>query len=270
VAISKDGVVLAAMIGSDILRRGTLSTMTFTDSVQVGSTPPHVVFDRSGATAYATLQFGDGVAVVDIASNTLKTTIPLTSNGFNLIVSPDLSRVYATTAAGTVFVIDAITNVVLDTLVVGPAANGLAFNADGSTLYVSSRDSGTVTAIDPVTDAIVRTYQVGGKPQRIAVSPDGRTVYVANEVSTLDALDVRTGAVTHLDAGTAGYGLGLTPDGTQLYLPLPNRGEAWVIDRATLQVKDTLAIGGVPRNVAFDPTGAVAAITNEQAVTFVK
>ena len=49
-----------------------------------------------------------------------------------------------------------------------------------------------------------------------------------------------------------------------------HRGEAWVIDRATLEVRDTLRIGGVPRNVAFDATGAAAAIANEQSVTFIR
>ena len=53
----------------------------------------------------------------------LKTTIPLSSDGFNVIVAPDESLVYATTAAGASFVIDAITNRVLDTVEVGPAAS---------------------------------------------------------------------------------------------------------------------------------------------------
>jgi DNA-binding beta-propeller fold protein YncE len=268
-AISKDGVVLAAMMGSNILRRGSLSSMGFTDSVAVGDAPLQIVIDRAGATAFAVLRTGDAVAVVDIASNSVKATIPLTSAGTNVILAPDGSRLYATTSAGALFVIDAITNAVLDTLEVGPTANGLAFNVDGSMLYVSLGDSATVTAIDAANDQIVRTYQVSGAAEQLAVSPDGRTLYVANDVSTLDVLDLGTGHVTPLQIGTAGSGLALTPDGAQLYLLLPNLGEGWILDRATLQVRDTLHLGGRPRSVSFDPTGDVAAITNEQSVTFV-
>lgn len=270
VAVSSAGVVYAALIGTSTLIRGDLAAMTFGDRVTVGTTPPHVALSPDGATVYATLQTGRGVAVVDVASNTLVATVPLASDGFNLIVSPSGGRVYATTAAGTVYVIDARTRTVLATPQVGAAANGLAFSPDGRTLYVSSRDAGTVSAINTETNAVTRIYAIGGAPQRLAVAPDGSELYVANEASGLDVVDVSSGSVASVPFGTAGYGLGLTPDGRQLYVLLPDAGEVRILDRVTRAPVQTLVVGGRPRNVAFDASGRTAVIATEAAVVFVR
>jgi YVTN family beta-propeller protein len=269
VAVSAAGVIYAAQIGSTTLARGDFATKSFTSTVVVGSTPPHVVFNPAGTTAYATLQTGQGLAVVNVATNTLTTTVLLASDGFNLIVAPDGQRVYATTADGTLYVVDAATNTVITTLPVGAAANGLAFSPDGTVLYVSSRDAGTVVAVDPVTNSITRTYTLGGMPQRLAVAPDGSELYVANEVSGLDVVNVATGAVISISFGTAAYGLGLTPDGTQLYVLLPQAGEARVLNRVSRAAVKTLLVGGTPRNVAFASDGT-ALVANEQAIVFIK
>ena len=232
VAVSASGLIYAAQIGGSTLARGNLATKSFVSTVTVGLQPPHVVLNPAGTTAYATLQAGQGLAVVDVATNALTTVVPLASDGFNLIVAPDGQRVYATTADGTLYVVDAATNTVVTTLAVGAAANGLAFSRNGTVLYVSSRDAGTVVAIDPLANSITRTYTLGGMPQRLAVSPDGNELYVANEVSGLDLVNVASGAVTSISFGTPAYGLGLTPDGTRLYVLLPQAGEVRILDRA--------------------------------------
>jgi YVTN family beta-propeller protein len=268
VAVSPGGVIYAALIGSNSLARGDLASRAFTGNVEVGLTPPHVVFNPAGTTAYATLQTGQGLAVVNVTTNALITTVPLSSDGFNLAVAPDGQRVYVTTAAGTLYVIDASDNSVVTTLSVGAAANGLAFSPGGSVLYVSSRDAGTVVAINPLTNAITRTYTIGGMPQRLAVSPDGLELYVANETSGLNVINVASGAVTSTSFGTAAYGLGLTPDGGYLYVLLP-LGQLRVLDRATRAPVKTLFVGGTPRNVVFAADGTTALLANEQAIVFI-
>jgi DNA-binding beta-propeller fold protein YncE len=106
-------------------------------------------------------------------------------------------------------------------------------------------------------------------PQRLAVAPDGSELYVANEVSGLDVVNVSSGAVTSISFGTPGYGLGLTPDGTQLYVLLPEAGEVRVLDRVSRGQVKTLFTGGVPRNVAFASDGR-ALVTNEEAIVFIE
>jgi YVTN family beta-propeller protein len=270
VAVSEAGVVYAALIGTNSLIRGDLGTMSFGPAVEVGETPPHVAFTPDGSVAFATLQTGRGLAAVNAATNTLITTVPLVSDGFNLLVGPTGDRVYVTTADGTLYVVETSGYSVVTTLNVGPAANGLAFSPDGSVLYVSSRDAGTVVAIDPVTNTVTRTYDLGGAPQRLAVAPDGSELYVANELHGLDVVNVASGAVTSVGFGTASYGLGLTPDGAELYVLLPDAGEVRVLARATRAPLNTIPIGGRPRNVAFSRDGRTALVTNEEAVVFIR
>lgn len=269
-AVSSQGVVYVALVGSSILRRGLLQDMTFPDTVEVGEGPPHVEINPAGTRAFATIQTGQGLAAVDVASNTLIGVLPLPSEGFNLIVGKDGTRVYATTNGGFLYIVNTGTMAVETTLPVGPAANGLALTRDGATLYVSSRNAGTVVAIRTANHSLFWTYDVGGVPQRLAVSPDGSLLYVANEQTGLDVVNTSTGEVIHRDLGTMGYGLALTPDGTQLYLALPLTGEVRILDRATLAVVKSLTIGGLPRNVTFDRSGQTAIVTNEESVTFIK
>jgi DNA-binding beta-propeller fold protein YncE len=269
VAVARNGTTYVALIGTNSLRRGDLESADFTEQVGVGSTPPHVVINPAGTRAYATLQNGRAVVVVDVAANALLATVPLTSDGFNLALAPDGKRVYATTAAGTLYVLDATSYAVLDTLNVGPAANGLAFSPDECTLYVTSRDAGTVTAISTSSHTITRTYYLGGMPQRMAIAPDGSEIYVANEQSGLNVVDVESGTVTSLSFGTAAYGLGLTPDAEQLYVLLPAAGEVRILDRATRAPIKALWVGGTPRNITFDSRGTTALVTTEEAVVFI-
>lgn len=270
VAVSSEGVIYAALIGTSTLLRGSLADMALGPTVDVGSTPPHVAFNPAGATVYATLQTGRGLAVVDVASNTLVNTLPLADDGFNLAVRPDGQVVYATTADGTLYVVDAATLSVDTTLHVGAAANGLAFSPDGTVLYVSARDAASVTSIDAQSSEIIRTYPVGGQPQRLAVSPDGSELYVANEDQGLDVVDVASGNVTSIGFQTPGYGLGLTPDGEQIYVLLPDLGEVRILDRATRAPVKTVTVGGRPRNVAFSTDGRTALVATEEAVVFIK
>jgi YVTN family beta-propeller protein len=270
VAVSSSGVTYAALIGSSSLIRGDVATMTFSSLVEVGLAPPHVAFNPAGTLVFGTLQTGQGLAVVNAATNTLVTTIPLGSDGFNLLVGPNGQHVYVTTADGTLYIVDAATYEVVTTLGVGAAANGLAFSADGDVLYVSSRDAGTVVAIDPLTNMITRTYAIGGMPQRLAVSPDGSELYVANEVHGLDVVNVASGDVAQVSFGTAGYGLGLTPDGAQLYVLLAEAGEVRVLERESRAPLKTILVGGRPRNVAFTQDGRTALVTNEEAVVFLE
>jgi YVTN family beta-propeller protein len=270
VAVARDGTTYVALIGTSMLQRGDLRSENFTDPVYVGSTPPHVVINPAGTRAYATLQTGRAIAVVDVGSNSLLATVPLSSDGFNLAVTPAGDRVYATTAAGTLYVMDAYSYAIIDTLNVGAAANGLAFSPDGCTLYVTSRDAGTVTAISTVSHRISRTYSVGGMPQRVAVAPDGSEIYVANERTGLNVVNVESGIVNSLSFGTAAYGLGLTPDAEQLYVLLPGAGEVQILNRTTLTPIKRLPVLGMPRNIAFDAGGTTALITTEAAVVFVR
>ena len=272
VAVSGAGDVLVAQVLNGTVSRFTLPGTTAVATIEFGgSGPVHVAINPSGTTAYVVEQFSGAVGVLDLASNTITTTIALTNSGFNIIVAPNGGRVYASTADGRLYVIDASSNTIVDSMTIGSAANGFAFSPDGATLYASSRDAGTITAFAAATDAALATYFVGGRPQRLAVSPDGATVYAANEDAGLSIVAVATGTVTSVNPVGSGYGLGETPDGVQLYLTEPLSGRIAILDRKSLRTKKVLTPGGQPRNVAFSANGKTGVVTDGAGnVIFIK
>ena len=276
VAVGPDGLFCISRIDDDSVSCGTLADAwpAFTGTAPTGQTPAHVALSPDGKTAYTTNQYGNTVSVVDVPSMMLTATIRLSDGGFNLLVSPDGRRVYATTASGTLHAIDAATKQVVGRATVGPAANGLAYDAARGVLYVSAIHGASVTAVDAQTLEVRRTYDVSAMPQRIALSADGSTLFVGSESRGLDIVNVASGARTFVEGVARGVvGLALSPDGEQVWVTNPPAGIIQVVDVATRKVVRTIHPDTRirPRNVAFDRDGRTAIVTDEGGwVVFVR
>jgi YVTN family beta-propeller protein len=272
VAVSAGGAVIVARVSGDSITRYNLPDTTRVVSLAAGSQPVHVAINPAGTRAYVVNQGGAAVHVVNLTNNTVIDSAPLTNAGFNIAVAPNGLRVFVTTSDGRVYVLNTSTNAIIDSMRVGSSPNGLAFAPGGAQLYISSRDAGTVTVFNAQSDAPIDTFSVGGAPQRIAVTPDGGTLFVANEAGGVNIVALPSGTVTGPIAldGSA-YGLGISPDGERLYVTNPLSGKIFVVNVATHQVILTQAIGGQPRNVAFDLDGTTAVVTDGQGrVLFIR
>jgi YVTN family beta-propeller protein len=133
-------------------------------AIVLGSAP------SSAQMAYIT--GGDGITVIDTATNTVVRTIPLPS--FGVAVSPDGSRVYvANGAQGGISMIDTATNTVTATIprvepFSDPNPLGIAISPDGSTVYAGNVviDTATNTVIDTIPLGNVSTIPIGPLPYR--------------------------------------------------------------------------------------------------------
>lgn len=86
----------------------------------------------------------------------------------SVAVSPDSSRVYASIAPSSVFMLDAITNTIeAGPIQVGSVPFGMAITPDGSFLYVANEGDGTVSVVDTNTNTVV------GPPITVGPSPVG-------------------------------------------------------------------------------------------------
>lgn len=264
VAASPAGDVLVAQVlGNTVTEYRLPDTLPTTANLFAGIEPVHVAIDAAGARAYVVNQSGLALRVVRLDPLGVSDSLALTNAGFNVAVGPGGQRVYVTTSDGRVYVVATTGFSIVDSMTVGSAANGLAFSPDGSRLYVSSRDAGTVTVFNTQTDAPLDTIVTGGAPQRLAVSHDGGTLFVANESHGVDVVALPAGTVQPaIPLDGSGYGLGITPDGKQLYATNPGSGKVFIIDVATHQPIMTLSVGGAPRNVAFDHDGTTAIVTD--------
>ncbi len=114
---------------------------------------------------------------------------------------------------GSVSVVDLQRGQVLEEILVGLHASGLAVTPDGSHLLVANAGSDSVTVIDTRTDKITETISLkwqpvdllGASPNALAFDPSGKTLYVCN--GTQNAV-----AVVFFQPGASRM-LGLIPTG---------------------------------------------------------
>jgi YVTN family beta-propeller protein len=264
-AVAPSGVLYVARLDTDTLGRADLPSTAVAARAVVGTTPSHVAFNPSATRVYSSNQGTQDISVVDVADNRQVAAVPVSSDAWNVIVSPDGARVWATTDQGHLYAISTATNAVVDSLTLrqGDALRGLAMDPTGRWLFVGGCLSGSVYVVDTRVPALGRTLAVGGMPQHLAVSRDGSQLYVADEANGLDMVTLSSGAVRTITLAGGGYGLALSPDDAQLYVTIPSVGLVQVVDRATGSVQATLRVGGKPRGVAFTRDGAIAAIANE-------
>jgi YVTN family beta-propeller protein len=271
-AISVEGVVLVALLDTNALARGVLPSTALEPGSPVGLLASHVTFNPAGTVAYVANQGSENVSVIDVASNAQTATIAVGSGAWNVLVSGDGRRLYATTDEGDVVVVNTADNSVLSrsTMMRGDAVRGLALSPDQSRLYLAGRQSGNVYEMDAASGAQLRVFPIGGIPQRVVVSPDASKLFVANEEWGVDIVDLATGAITSQRIGRA-YGLALSPDHAEMYATIPDLGLVHVLDPATAAIRKTISVGGRPRVVAFSATGAFALVANEWGwVTYIR
>src|SRR5262249_17407983 len=92
---------------------------------------------------------GNDVTVIDTATNTVLTTIPVPAGPDSMAITPDGQTVYVSSTGDTkISVIDTATDKVTGTIEVGANPYGLAITPDGKTLLAGSVGSGMMDFID--------------------------------------------------------------------------------------------------------------------------
>ena len=262
VAIGPDGTIYAARTGSDSILRANAGTAANLGSFGAAGRPDEIVVSASGATAYVGNSGSGSIGVFATGTATSVATYALPAPPVRLRLSPDESRLYVTTSAGRLEVLDAASGTIVASVALAGVGSGLAVAPDGSSLWVSSQVAATIQEISAATLAVVRTLAAPGAPQDALVTADGARLFVANEGGWVEAIDVATLGRTEI-AVPGAFGLALTPDGTQLWVTQASLGRITMLDAATLQVVGRLHVTGTPRYLGFTADGRAAVVANE-------
>jgi YVTN family beta-propeller protein len=263
VAISQAGVVYAAQLGSG-LARADLPSFTFGTPFSTGGAWT-VAFAPGGATAYVSGYNSSGLAIVNVASNTVTGTVTdgTAGNAYDVAVSQDGSRVYVS-GDGHVYVIDPIAKSIVFNVAVSGAANHISVHPSQPFVYASLFDAQEVDEVNVQTGAVTQHFAVPGTPQGTVVSPDGSLLYIANESGVLDILNLSTKAIEDsVQLGCGGYGIAMSPDAEQLWVSCGYGNVVKVVDVASRTVVATIAAGNSPRRVAFDAAGTTAVVVGD-------
>lgn len=220
------------------------------------------------------------VSVVDPASNTVVTTIPIAvdSGSAHLVAAPDGSHVYIDGVIvsasgeqndlGAVVTINTATNTASAPIQFASYETGtMAITPDGSQLYVPNRIDNTVTVINTATDTVTNQIPVY-VPQNPVVTPSGNNVYVAADTgSSVSVINTTTNTVTATvplgDWGVDPH-LVMSPDGTRVYASTGSHfvtgdatavGSITAIDTATNSIVGSPLSGNSDGGLLISPDG---------------
>ncbi len=166
--------------------------------------------------------------------------------------------------ADAVALIDVASHETQGTIAVGRHPWGVAWQPDGTRVWVTNRGGDSVSAIDPLGPAVAVTVPIGREPLGIAVHPDGTRVYVAEHGDDAVAvIDARTSTVVDgIRVGDGPAAVVVNPAGTRLYVGNYREGSVSVVDTTSGRVIDTVAVGGFPLGLAVAPGGAKLYVTD--------
>ena len=234
-------------------------TNTAAATIPLRTRPYAVSASPDGHHVYAALSDTDtttgAIAVIDPATDTVTATIDLPGTPTKITVAPDARRVYLTDRdpfdpprrrTSSLLAIDVLTGTVTATIPVGVPARGVTLTPDGRYAYVTAypdvdSDGSTVTVVDTVTRVVVATIPVGRWPLGLVMAPDGRHAYVAVYGDTDPNLAPVGTTVAVIDTaarrviggprvGANPFGVALTPDGRQAWVPDNGADTVSVID----------------------------------------
>ena len=174
-------------------------------------------------TAYVSSEKDDALTLVDLATLTVKGTIPTCKRGRHLQLTPQRLLLLACTDSNAGELIDPASGKSLRRIPLGAEPEAFDISPDGKTIYVSNEDEAETSFIDLASGKKLKSVKVGAEPEGVKVSADGKTLYVTSEVA----------------------------------------GLVHVIDTASAKVVKNIKVGKRPRRMAFAADGRELWVTNE-------
>lgn len=263
-------------------------------TITVGDTPAGIAITPDNRFAYVannnndSIPGGDTVSVLDLADNTVLTTIADASfnEPYTITINAAGTRAYVTNSNGaTITIIDIATNTVIGTITGFDGPSGMVISPDGTTAYVNnyggpiagSGNGTTVNVVNITTNMITGTITVGLAPAALAITPDGAFVYVVNYVDgnsgtgTMSIIQTSNNTVIETIPGFSGpFDIVITPNGRYAYVtnfgsnnfsPIGTSVSVINVKNNTI-VPPPIQLGVQPSGIALTPNGRFAYVTN--------
>ena len=216
---------------------------------------------------YVALQNSEGqVAVVDVQTARLVSTISIGARPAKIVAAHDSRSVYVLGDDSVITVLDVAHSAIEHRYELPGRAAGMAISSDDKLLYITLSDRRSLIFVDTQTGRQNAEVRVGRTPREVSVSPDGQWALVFNSgdnsVSKIRTSTKREMRVLPLlrrgDAALdfAQHPMAFSADGKKAYVAELNRERMWTIDMTT----DEALAADVPlrdlgRDIVVAPSG---------------
>ncbi|HEX8308771.1 MAG TPA: YncE family protein [Allosphingosinicella sp.] len=201
-----------------------------------------------------------------------------TAGGTAFAAAPASAPFIAMTSGAGVALLSTATYKTLSTVSAGSSPQGIAFSADGATMFVANSGDGTVGVYSVATSqtapgftvTATGTVRVGGAPQSVAAAGDG-TVYVsidkggtaAGSVAILARSGGSYSVSQTVTVGIAPRGLALLPNGAALFVANQGGGSVSLVTPGSPASVSTPITGlKGPSDVAVSPDGKALLVSS--------
>ena len=182
------------------------------------------------------------LTLIDLATLSVKGTIPTCKRGRHLQLTPDGKIMVACTDSNAADLIDPASGKSLRRIPLGDEPEAFDLSPDGRTIYVSNEDAGEASFIDAVSGKVLQSVKVGKEPEGVKVSADGKTLYVTSEVASLvHVIDVASAKIVkNVKVGKRPRRMAITPDGKELWVTNELDASVSIVNTADHTVAATL------------------------------
>ncbi len=228
--------------------------------------------DALRPTLYVTNKRGNSLSVVDLETGKESQRIPTCTNPHELALAPNGSLLAVACYGGTtvdIFSTENLERLVSVDLGENARPHGIVWHEESGIIYVTAEGRNSIFSIDADSSGSpeLTEFSTGKEGSHmLAVSPDEKTAWTTDLSSkTVTKIDlIGEDQPLSVTVGEEPEGISLAPDGAALWVSARGSNQAFELDPATMEVRNTLATGRFPLRLAIRPQGDVA-VTSDLA-----
>ncbi|MFC2173915.1 hypothetical protein ACFLU6_15015 [Acidobacteriota bacterium] len=195
---------------------------------------------------------GDGVAVIDRATNSVTHRIPVGEYAISVAFNEDGSLAFVSARdSQNISIIDTVTYAVIDTLPMPADPGNMALDPVSKNIYAVQWYGSQLFEIAPDGSEVIRSSIIGDSLWQIVVAPDGNQIYVTDRDSANPLLrvvdQVTMQQIREIPMCDDPWGLDVTSDDSKLVVACEDSHEVYIIETAFWGVT------AVPLDVDADP-----------------
>jgi YVTN family beta-propeller protein len=255
-----------------------LASMKVVGDIKLGDRIHGVTVQADGKRLFVTVESDHTLRIIDTVSRQQVGTVKVSGRPNQVAVTPDGKFAVVPIRDGDkADIVDIAKLEVVKSLPIKEPHNALNIGSNRY-IYVSSMASHEINVIDLEKMDYSAVIPAGGRPRPYAVSADGKTMYVAvadlHGFNVVDIPDKKVFEKVEMPAehvphhlqyetdDTRTHGLGLTPDGSELWVSSLLDDCVYIYDVKSKKFVGKVATGGGPNWLSFTPDGKYLCVSD--------